>query len=152
MSPGFKNFLFCLLFLASTPAYGLQIYHWIDEHGVPNFSQEKPVAEAGDVEVLELDDGTGADHDPAEDRYGIEAQAERMAALREKMRMRREEQQRQTQYAVRQPTVQYPEPYRSYSHGIWLPPRYPLVPPRPEPPIARPYPTATLDPSYLSSR
>ena len=144
--------MICLLLLASVPAYSYEIYHWIDENGVPNFSQERPAREIQGVRVMQLEDSAAPDFDPAEDRYGVQAQAERMAALREDMRKRRDEERQRAQYAAPQPVVQYYDPYRSYSHGIRLPPRYPVIPPRPEHPIEVPYRTSTLDPSFLPSR
>jgi len=86
---------------------------------------------------MNLVDTTPEDYDPDEDRYGVEAQAERMAALREKMEQEREDAQQ---------AVQYREPYRRYSNGVWLPPIYPRPPVKPEHPIEVPYPTATLRP------
>jgi len=42
-----------LAMIANTTAAGQEIFHWIDENGVPNFSQEQPVTMApGDLLVF----------------------------------------------------------------------------------------------------
>jgi len=56
-----------------------------------NFSQKPPDGKTQGVSQMNLVDTTPEDYDPDEDRYGVEAQAERMAALREKMEQERED-------------------------------------------------------------
>jgi hypothetical protein len=135
-----------LALVASSTAVALEIYHWLDENGVPNFSQEKPDGKIPGVSKLSLVDTTPADYDPDEDRYGIEEQAERMKALREEMEQRRDATREHERIVAQQQVVQYREPYRSYSRGIWFPPTYPRPPLKPVPPIEVPYPTSTLRP------
>ena len=122
-----------------------EIYHWVDENGVSNFSQVQPAGETLQVSKVVLADTSPPDYDPEEDRYGIKAQAERMTALREEMAARREANSNRQQKPTQQ-AVQYRDPYRNYGWPI----RYPVYPPRPpvkpEPPIAVPYETATLRP------
>ena len=144
--------LVLLVMIASTAALAGEIYHWVDENGVQNFSQRPPDGKVSGVSQMNLVDTTPEDYDPDEDRYGVEEQAERMAALREKMEQEREDARERERNAAQQQAVQYREPYRRYSNGVWLPPIYPGAPiyPRPpvkpEHPIEVPYPTATLRP------
>ena len=152
MSASLGKILFCLVLFASMPVCALEVYHWVDENGVANFSQNKPSGELSGVRVLELEDNSVPDYDPEEDRYGVQAQAERMVAMREEMEQRRAQARQRNQYPVQQSVVQYSDPYRNYSRGLWLPPAYPVRPPKPEPPIEVPYPVSTLDPSVFSSR
>jgi len=138
--------LVLLATMASATLYADEIYHWIDENGVQNFSQTQPAGNTTGVSKMNLADTTPADYDPEEDRYDVEAQAERMNALREDMEKRREAARERQRSAAQQPAVQYREPARYYSRPLLYPPIYPRPPHRPEPPIAVPYPTDTLRP------
>jgi hypothetical protein len=132
--------------IASATLYAEEIYHWIDENGVQNFSQTQPAGNAQGVSKMNLVDTTPADYDPEEDRYDVQAQAERMNALREDMEKRREAARERQQNADQQQAVQYRQPDRYYSRPALYPPIYPRPPVRPQPPIAVPYPTETLRP------
>lgn len=137
--------LFLLVMLAGSPAVAAtEIFHWVDENGVAHFSQSAPLSDVAGVSHLTLEDTTPPDYDPEEDRYGVEAQAERMAALREEMAQKRESRRDRQHNSYQQPLVQYREPY--YVSGLLRPPYYPRPPLRPEPPIAVPYETTTLLP------
>ena len=138
--------LVLLATIASTTLFADEIYHWIDENGVQNFSQTQPAGNTEGVSKMNLVDTTPADYDPEEDRYDIEAQAERMNALREDMEKRREAARESQRNAAQQPVVQYREPHRYYSRPLLYPPIYPRPPHKPKPPIAVPYPTDTLRP------
>jgi hypothetical protein len=133
-----------LVIMAASTAAAQDIYHWVDENGVPNFSQERPPGSIQDFSELYLEDTTPIDYDPEQDIYGIEEQAERMQALREDMEKRRQENREREKYVVQQPVQQYRDPYQFYSRRLWYPPLYPKPPHRPKPPIAVPYETATL--------
>ena len=87
-----------------------EIYHWLDENGIPNFSQERPDGNIPDVSILYLEDTTPSDYDPEEDRYGVQAQAERINALRDEMEQRRNAIRERQQIAAQQQPVQYREP------------------------------------------
>ena len=137
-------FLALLAIVASGTSAAQEIFHWVDENGVPNFSQERPAGSVQEFSELYLEDTTPADYDPEQDIYGIEEQAERMQALREDMEKRREENREREKYVVQQPVQQYRDPYQFYSRPLWYPPLYPKPPHRPRPPIAVPYETATL--------
>lgn len=149
MSTGQTITVFILVFLAliaSTTVTAYEVYHWVDENGVQNFSQKPPSGKIPDVSKMNLVDTTPQDYDPDEDRYGVQVQAERMAALREKMAQERDDARERERNAAQQQAVQYREPYRRYSNGVWLPPIYPRPPVKPQPPIEVPYPTDTLRP------
>ena len=138
--------LVLLATIASTAAVANEVYSWIDENGVQNFSQKPPDGKIAGVSQLNLVDTTPQDYDPEEDRYGVQAQAERMSALREEMEQRRDDAREREKIADQQQVIQYREPVRSYSHGFWNPPVYPRPPLKPEHPIEVPAPTATLRP------
>ena len=140
-----------LAMLASTTAAAIEIYHWLDENGVPNFSQKQPDGNIPGVSILNLADSTPPDYDPEEDRYGVQVQAERLYALREEMEQRRNAVRERQKNAAQQQLVQYREPVRRYSHGFWYPPIYPRPPQKPQPPIAVPYRSSTLEPPGRSS-
>ena len=136
--------------LASTSAAATEIYHWLDENGIPNFSQEHPDGNIPDVSILYLADTTPSDYDPEEDRYGVQAQAERMNALREEMEQRRNAIRERQRITAQQQLVQYREPVPRYSLGYWFPPIHARPPHKPQPPIVMPTPTSTLEPSGRS--
>jgi hypothetical protein len=138
--------LVLLATIAATTLSANEIYHWVDENGVQNFSQTQPAGNTTGVSKMNLVDTTPADYDPEEDLYDVEAQAERMNALREDMEKRREAARERQRNAAQQPVVQYRQPDRYYSRPLLYPPIYPRPPHRPEPPIAVPYPTETLRP------
>ena len=140
-----------LAMLASTTVAAFEIYHWLDENGVPNFSQKQPDGKIPGVSILNLADTTPPDYDPEDDRYGVQAQAERLSALREEMEQRRNAVRERQKNAALQQLVQYREPVRNYSHRYWYPPIYPRPSHKPQPSIAVPYPTSTLEPPGRSS-
>ena len=141
--------LFLLAFLASMPVLATEVYHWVDENGVSHYSQNAPATDVGGVSKMILEDTTPPDYDPEEDRYGVEAQAERMASLRKEMADKREAQRERQRNAPQQPVVQYQQPYQYGYSPFWRPPYYPRPPLRPEPPIA-PAPTFPFRPPGLS--
>lgn len=141
--------LFFLAFVASSPALATEVYHWVDENGVSNYSSTTPPGDSSGVSKMIIEDSTPPDYDPEEDRYGVQAQAERMAALRDDMAKKREEHRENQRRAAQQRPVQYRDPYPYSSPLFWAPPYYQRPPPRPEPPIAVPYDTVTLRPPSL---
>jgi len=143
-STGFA--LIFLVFLASSPAVATEIYRWVDENGVANFSSTAPPGDVGGVSKMNLEDTTPPDYDPEKDVFDVEGQAERMAALREEQAARREERRKRQRDAVQQQPVQYRDPYQYGRPLFWQPPYYPRPPERPEPPIAVPYETVPFRP------
>jgi hypothetical protein len=134
-----------LILTVGQSAQAVEIYHWVDENGVQNFSQLQPIDNTGKVSTLILSDTTPPDYDPDEDRYGIEAQAQRMSDLREAMAERRAARSERQPQPPRQ-SVPYRDPYRNSAYALRYPPFYPEPPARPRPPIAVPYRTDTLQP------
>ena len=133
-------------FLGASQALAYDVYHWVDEEGVPHYSQEAPEDPIEGVRKIQLEDATPADLDPDEDIYGVQQQADRMAALRKDMQQRRDAAKERQRNSPQPGMVIYQNAYPSYSHRIWLPPAYPRPPVRPEHPIAVPYLTETLAP------
>ena len=79
------TFLVTLLLggLAATAVPAQEIYRWVDENGVVNFSDTAPAARSRSVSTVAVEDTRSSDYDPEADIYNVEAQAERMQALRE---------------------------------------------------------------------
>ena len=141
--------LFLLAFFASMPVLATEVYHWVDENGVFHYSQNAPAGDVPGVSTMILEDTTPPDYDPEEDRYGVEAQAERMASLREEMADKREAQRERQRNAPQQPVVQYQQPYQ-YGYSSFLrPPYYPSPPFRPEP-FIEPLPVLPFSPRGLN--
>lgn len=136
-----------LLSVACTQVLATEIYHWVDENGVSHYSQSAPAGSPDGVKTMTLDDTAPPDYDPAEDRYGVAAQAERMALLRKEMDEKREaERDRRRNAAAQQPVVRQPYPV-NYGYGPFRQPPYRPVPPvEPQPPVPELYPTSTLRP------
>ncbi len=128
---------------------GTEVYHWVDENGVSHFTQAAPSGDVAGVEKMTVEDTAPPGYDPAEDRYGVAQQQERMAALREDMKAKREaEQSHQREAAARRPQVQYVD---RYSAPFWNVPPYRPRPPRPQPPVPEPYATSVLRPPGADS-
>ena len=141
--------LFLLAFSASMPVLATEVYHWVDENGVSHYSQHAPATDVDGVSKMILEDTTPPDYDPEEDRYGVEAQAERMASLREEMAEKREAQRERQRNAPQQPVVQYQQPYQ-YGYSSFLrPPYFPSPPLRPEP-FIEPLPVLPFSPRGLN--
>lgn len=146
--------LICVLslgVLSGNSSSGGEVYRWVDENGIVNFSDTAPAAvdRNGNVDTLTLEDTTPRDYDPEADIYNVAAQAERMQALREQMEQEREERRERQRNAPPQPAVQYQQGVQyGYPYGY---PAYPRPPLRPSPrppgrPVPEPYETSTLRP------
>jgi len=135
-----------LALMASTSAIAVEVYHWVDENGVQNFSQYAPAGTTSGVDRLTLADTSPPDYDPEEDRYHVQAQAERMKALREEMEKRREESRDRRRKAPQQQIVQVQEPVRYSAPWLWNRPIQPRPPVQPQPPVPEPYPTVPFRP------
>jgi len=132
-------------FAASTPA-ATEVYRWVDENGVVHFSQSAPPGNVNGVELMVLDN-TQPVPDPEEDLYGVEAQAERMARLREDMAKKQELARERQRNAAQPPAAPYQQTYGypvSGYLGYPRPPYRPRPPQRPDRPVVAPYPTDTL--------
>lgn len=131
--------LFALTGFPPAAAEAQEVYRWVDENGVVNFSDRAPpAAVAADVGTLTLEDTRPAGYEAEQDVFNIEATAERTQARREALR------ERQPAPPV---VVQYPEqsntgypwgypygypPLRPGGKPPFRPPQRP--PPQPEPP------------------
>ena len=76
-----SNFLFpgLLISLFSTSqSFGGEIFHWVDEEGVQNFSDWAPENSNVQVAKLTVSDSNPPGYDPNEDQNSILGQAERM--------------------------------------------------------------------------
>lgn len=128
-----------------------EVYRWVDENGVVNFSDKAPVVATGnsDVNTLTLQDAAPTDYDPEEDIYNVAAQAERMQALRDEMAKDREARREQQSRVPQQPAVPYergvsygyPYSFPAYGRPPYRPPAKP-----PSRPVPEPYETSTLRP------
>lgn len=126
--------LFVLAAVLPCTAGATEVYRWVDEAGVVHFSQVAPASEGVSAEKLTIEDDRPSDYDPERDLYGVAEQAERMQALREERRAKREaalERQRQQP----QPVIVRQEPEYGFFPVYGRPW---LRPPWPRPPIARP--------------
>jgi len=145
--------LACLPILAcGSPASAQEVYRWVDEKGVVNFSDTAPRSAHEDIDTLRLEDTAPTDYDPSEDRYHVAAQAERMRALREEMEKQREQRRERLRSMPPQPPEQYPQGVRyGYPYGYPAYGRPPARPPSrppvgPRPPRPEPYETSTFRP------
>jgi hypothetical protein len=131
-----------LLVLQSAPLAAQEIYRWVDENGVVNFSDRAPPAATANASSLTLQDSQPDNYDPEQDIYNLEATAQRMQALRDELAAEREA--RRARPTAQPPVVvQYPE-QRHYGYPYDYPYGYPRPPggqpgkppnrPRPEPP------------------
>jgi hypothetical protein len=138
--------LFFLALLVSLPGHASEIYHWVDENGVSNFSQHQPTGDAASVSTMTLEDTRPPPNDQDEVIYDVEAHEQRMAAMREERENRRESALERQRDATRQQPVVVQQPVRTYAVPIWSP-GYPGRPPdRPHPPVTLPSPPSTLRP------
>lgn len=154
--------LVLLAVIASTKLAASEIYHWVDENGIPHYSQDRPVGNIQGVSKLQLEDTAPQGNGQVEDVYNIDAHEKRMAAWREEREQKREDARERKRLAAEQQQIQYPQPERDYSRSYWYPPIYyrpPYRPPhrppyKPRPPVVDvdPRPPSTLLPRGGSSR
>ena len=149
--------IFMLAFLAviaSTNLAATEIYHWVDENGVPHYSQYRPGDDTQNVSTQKLEDTAPAGNSQQEDVYNLEAHEKRMTAWREERDQERKDARERKRKIAEQQPIKHSEPYRDYSRSFWYPPIYnrppyrpPQKPPiRPEHPIVLPSPPSTLLP------
>ena len=111
------------LLCSSAIVHATEIYRWVDEDGVVNFSDEKP-ASVTDADVLEVQAGNSPDYDPDTDPYSIRNQAARInkkyAAIEEGREERREKRREE---AARRPWfIEYRQPdYRYHASTYYFP-------------------------------
>lgn len=137
-----------LAIIASSNVAAVKIYHWVDENGIPNFSQYRPGSDVPGVSEQELVEATLPDQ--AEDVYNVEAHAKLMADWREELKQKREDARERKRRIAEQQPIRYQQPEPNYFGSFWYPPYYhrpPVRPPnKPVPPVAVPGPPSTLRP------
>jgi hypothetical protein len=141
-----------LAMITSPKVAAAEIYHWVDENGVPHYSQYRPGDDTPNVSTKKLEDTTP---DQVEDVYNLEAHEKRMTAWREERDQERKETRERKRKIAEQQPIKHSEPYRDYSRSFWYPPIYnrpphrpPNRPPhRPQPPVINPRPPSPFLPS-----
>ena len=130
--------------IACTKTAATEIYHWVDENGVPHYSQYRPGDDTQNVSTKKLEDTTP---DQVDDVYNLEAHEKRMTEWREEREKERKETRERNKKAAQQQPIKHSEPYRDYSRSFWYPPIYNRPPNRPQPPIVNPRPPSPFLPS-----
>lgn len=133
-----------------------EIYRWVDENGVVNFSDKAPPAAAAGVSTLTLEDSRPAAYDPEQDLFNIQATLARTQSLRKALEERRAA--RRESAGARPPVAAQSAAQSIYGYPYGYPPLYPRPlfgpggkpPPRPDQPQPQPEPpdddTATWRP------
>ena len=150
-----KIFMLALLaVIASTNLAAAEIYHWVDENGVPHYSQHRPDDDIQNVSTQKLEDTAPARNDQQEDVYNLEAHEKRMTAWREERDQERKDARERKRKIAEQQPIKHSEPYRDYSRRFLYPPIYnrppyrpPYRPPqKPQPPVVNPRPPSPFLP------
>jgi hypothetical protein len=134
-----------LAMFVRTQASATELYYWVDEDGVANFSQNQPAETTPGVSKMELEDASQAGQDTQEEVYDVQAHEQRMSEWRAEREERRAAKLERQRRAAEQQAVQTTEIARNYAHPFWFPPRYQKPRPKPRPPIEEPAsPASTL--------
>ena len=128
-----------IFLLAAGLAHAGDIYHWVDEDGVPHYSQTPPADADVPVETRELATSTPDDYDPHEYEYSVMNQAERIhtewAALAEQRAAEREARREEARRRERDREAyeQYERDRYGWRYGreVWYPSVHPRPPLRP---------------------
>ena len=119
---------FLLSLVVSYPTVGGEIYHWVDEDGVMNFSEWAPNPSVVDISRRTITKTNPPDYDPHEDQSSISKQAERTNFRWSELKARRDERRVQrideAERASRLAPYAY-EPYAYYESSIWYGPVQP---------------------------
>ncbi len=140
-----------LAMITSPKVAAAEIYHWVDENGVPHYSQVRPEDDIPNVSMQKLEDTTP---EQVDDVYNLEAHEKRMTAWREERDQERKDARERKRKIAEQQPIKHSEPYRDYSRSFWYPPIYNRPPyrpphkppPRPGQPGVLPSPPSTLLP------
>jgi hypothetical protein len=143
--------LFLLAMLCSGAVSAKEIYKWVDENGVVNFSEKAPASKASGLSRFILEDTTPAEQGSDDDPFNVEATAARMQAYRDSMEQRREAQRKarleRERIAAQRPVIQYQQVgYRNTWPWYAHPPLRPVPPIEPPPPVVEPYPSVPFRP------
>ena len=129
--------LVLLALCMSTRIAATEIYHWVDENGVPHYSQQAPGSDTRGVSKQALVDTDPTGNGEAEDVYNVEAHEKHMAEWRADREKQRKEARENKCYSAQQQPIKYQQSNRDYSQSLWLPPIYGRPPYRP--PHRKPY-------------
>jgi hypothetical protein len=109
--------LLVLLFSADSIIAG-EIFHWVDEDGVLNFSDWAPTDNTVEVSKLVVSNSNPPGYDPSEDRNSVLEQAGRMNDRWSELKEQKEERKKQRQERVAQEQIpQYVEKKNPYYYG-----------------------------------
>jgi len=116
----------CLISLIiGNPAFGSEIFHWVDEDGVRHFSQWAPENSSAEVSKLVVRNFNPPGYDPNEDQNSILVQAERMnirwADLKERQAERRQQRFELAEQQRSQPPSPYDYDYFNVSRSYYRP-------------------------------
>ncbi len=116
----------CLISLIiGNPAFGGEIFHWVDEDGVRHFSEWAPENSNAEVSKLIVRNSNPPGYDPNEDQNSILVQAERMnirwAELKERQAERRKQRLELAEQERRQPPSPYDYDYFNVSRSYYRP-------------------------------
>lgn len=127
---------FVISLLIPDVSVGSEIFHWVDEDGVLNFSDWAPADNTVEVSKLVVSNSNPPDYDPNEDRNSVIEQAERVNDRWSNLKEQKEERQKQRQERAAQERVpryveyQYPSYYRpGYYFQAVRPPAFVHRPP-----------------------
>ena len=142
----------CTLLLGMSSSAG-ELYRWVDDDGVVNFSQWAPADSHVEATTLYIAAQNDADYDPAADDYSIQNQAKRTGAVWQEVKDRRaaaealrrqdeeERRRREQQYAYYQPLPYYVRsvyrPWHPFRPHVKPLPHHPLKPHHRHPPDSR---------------
>jgi len=137
--------------LCSGAVSAKEIYKWVDENGVVNFSEKAPASKAAGVRSFILEDTTPGEQGADDDPFNVEATAARMQAYRDSLEQRREAQRKERlereRIAAQRPVIQYQQVgYRNRWPWYAQPPLRPVPPVEPAPPVVEPYPSVPFRP------
>ena len=111
--------------ISGNSALAGEIFHWVDEDGVLNFSDWAPANGNVQVAKLVVNDSNPPGYDPNEDQNSILEQAERMnirwAELQERQEDRRKQRRELEEQQRRLQPVEYGYPYYSDSYLYYRP-------------------------------
>ncbi len=127
------------------PLHAIEVYQWTDANGVVHFSQWAPDDQQGDVQLVSVDGGEGAENglgiSEEDDPEGYLAHREQMDALWADMEARREaERERQSQAARTELIYVQPESGYAYDYPYIFPGYGNRPPHRPGRPPHKPRP------------
>jgi hypothetical protein len=130
------SFVCLILAIKANPVFAAEIFHWVDEDGILNFSDWAPEDNNVEVSKLVVSESNPPGYDPSEDENSVLGQAERMSDRWEELKDRKEERKKQQLELAQQERLpqyvdyEYPYYYRPgyFSHSV-RPPGFGYRPP-----------------------